>query len=252
MKNQLAITALVASCISLSSLSALASGHGSAPHWDYDGAEGPAHWGELSPEFSVCASGKNQSPINLTGFIEAEMKPITFDYGTAATEVINNGHSIQANYQPGSSITVDGHSFELKQFHFHSPSENTIDGESFPLEAHLVHADKDGNLAVVAVMFRKGAANNTVGKIWAAMPAKAGGKNALAKPVSVNGILPENRDYYRFNGSLTTPPCSEGVEWLVMKTPMSVSAEQIKAFTGVMHHPNNRPVQPTNARPVLK
>ena len=229
----------------------LAAGHGAA-HWGYTGEAGPAHWASLKPEFSTCGNGKNQSPIDLTGFIEAELQPIAFDYGTAATEVVNNGHTIQANYQPGSTITVDGHTFELKQFHFHSPSENTIDGESFPLEAHLVHADKDGNLAVVAVMFREGKANPTLAKLWQAMPEAAGKKTSLDHGVSVNGILPSSRDYYRFNGSLTTPPCTEGVEWLVMKTPMTVSTEQVRQFGHVMHHPNNRPVQPVNARPVLK
>ncbi len=216
------------------------------------GDAGPTNWAKLSPEFATCGVGRNQSPIDLTHLIEADLAPIGFDYSTKADEVINNGHTIQANYRSGSSITVDGHNFELKQFHFHSPSENAIEGESFPLEAHLVHADKNGNLAVVAVMFREGKANPTLERLWQAMPEEAGGKTSLGDGVSVEGILPASRDYYRFNGSLTTPPCTEGVEWLVLKTPMTVSAEQLHRFSHVMHHANNRPVQPVNARPILK
>jgi carbonic anhydrase len=221
-------------------------------HWGYSGHEGPEHWGDLDPAFALCGTGKNQSPIDLSGFVEADLAPIAFEYGAGAQGAINNGHTIQANVAPGSRITVDGHGFELKQFHFHSPSENLVDGRSFPMEAHLVHADADGNLAVVAVLFEEGEANPAVAAVWEKMPAEAGGKAALETAADPQGLLPADRDYYRFNGSLTTPPCSEGVWWLVMKQPVTVSKEQIAAFEAVMHHPNNRPVQPANARPVLK
>lgn len=225
---------------------------GGDTHWSYSGAEGPEYWGKLSPAFSACGEGKNQSPINLQGFTEAELAPVTFNYSQGTTGIVNNGHTVKLDYKPGSAIEVDGHSFELKQFHFHSPSENRINGKSYPLEAHLVHADKDGNLAVVAVMFEKGEENAVLKKAWAHMPEKSG--KALKKALSVNAseLLPADRDYYRFNGSLTTPPCSEGVLWLVMKAPVSASAEQIEKFTHVMHHDNNRPVQAVNARTVLK
>ncbi len=228
--------------------------HGAAhkAHWGYSGAEGPAQWGSLSPEYQTCGTGMNQSPIDLAAPVEADLAPLTLSYAKGGSEVVNNGHTVQVNYQPGSTLTVDGHRFTLKQFHFHAPSENHIGGKSFPMEAHLVHADDAGHLAVVAVMFEEAAANPTLEKVWAKMPAKAGQKNALANAVSVEGILPANRDYYRFNGSLTTPPCSEGVLWLVMKTPVTASAEQIEHFRHTMHHPNNRPVQPLNARAVMK
>ena len=168
-------------------------------------------------------------------------------------EIINNGHTIQVNYAPGSHIMVDGISFELKQFHFHNPSENHIDSKSYPLEGHLVHADADGNLAVVALMFKEGAENSVLSGIWKHMPKEAGGKASVSGgTVNADDLLPENRDYYRFYGSLATPPCSEGVRWLVMKNMATVSKEQVEAFHHVMHHDNNRPVQPTNARPVLK
>lgn len=220
-------------------------------HWEYSGEAGPENWAKLSPEYSACA-GKNQSPINMTGFIEAELTPLVVNYKAGTSEILNNGHTVQVNALPGSSITVDGVQFELKQFHFHAPSENQINGKSYPLEGHLVHADKDGNLAVVAVMFAEGKANEGLKKAWAQMPKEEGEKVGLSSALSPLEILPSNQDYYRFNGSLTTPPCSEGVRWLVMKHPISASKEQIAQFSHVMHHPNNRPVQTVNARPVLK
>jgi carbonic anhydrase len=146
---------------------------------------------------------------------------------------------------------VDGIQFNLKQFHFHSPSENHISGKSYPLEAHLVHADKDGNLAVVAVVFNEGKANATVAAAWSRM-SKAEGKSELPTKVSAAGLLPKSHDYYRYNGSLTTPPCTEGVRWIVMKKPMTVSQEQLNAFQTTVGFANNRPIQPANARPVLK
>jgi carbonic anhydrase len=215
------------------------------------GEAGPENWAKLSPEYSACA-GKNQSPINLTGFIEAKLKPIVFAYKGGSAEILNNGHTIQISALPGSSISVDGIQSELKQFHFHGPSENRINGKSFPMEAHLVHADKGGNLAVVAVIFTEGKANKALEKAWAQMPKNEGDNSTLSPGISPLGILPPNRGYYRYNGSLTTPPCSEGVRWLVMKHPVSASKKQIEEFNHAMHHPNNRPLQAVNARPVLK
>jgi carbonic anhydrase len=224
-------------------------GHGT--HWGYAGAVGPDKWTSLKPEFAACA-GRNQSPVDIAGTIEAELKPVQFDYADGGAEVINNGHTIQVNYVAGSSITVDGIRFDLKQFHFHAPSENRIGGKSFPLEAHLVHADKDGNLAVVAVLFDAGGANPAIGAAWSRMPKAEGGKNPLPQKVAAAGLLPAERDYYRYNGSLTTPPCTEGVRWIVMKKPMTVSREQVEAFRSTLGFANNRPVQPVNARPVLQ
>lgn len=220
-------------------------------HWEYSGEAGPEHWAKLDPEYSACA-GKNQSPVNLTAFVESELAPLVFSYGGGSAEILNNGHTVQINALPGSSLSVDGMQFALKQFHFHAPSENLIDGKSFPLEAHLVHADQDGHLAVVAVLFTEGAANTVLEKAWAHLPETAGDPLTLPPGISPLDLLPSNRDYYRYNGSLTTPPCSEGVRWLVMKNPVPASKAQVDAFTHVMHHPNNRPVQAVNARSVLK
>jgi carbonic anhydrase len=205
----------------------------------------------LSAKYRGCG-GKNQSPVDLSHFIKADLKPIRFHYQAGGNAVLNNGHTIQVSYAPGSTIELDGHTFELKQFHFHAPSENHINGKPYPMEAHLVHADKDGNLAVVAVMFEEGKENQALSPAWAKMPEKAEGKEALPEPVSAEGLLPADRGYYRFDGSLTTPPCTEGVWWLVMKQPVSASKEQLERFAHVMHHPNNRPIQALNARPVLE
>jgi len=221
-------------------------------HWGYSGAEGPENWGDLSPTFTTCSAGKNQSPIDLTGFIETDLKPLSIQYQVGGNEILNNGHTVQVNYAPGSRFFIDDHEFELKQFHFHAPSENHIDGKSYPMEGHLVHSDNNGNLAVISVMFVEGEANESLAQAWDHMPEKAGDNNTLSSSVNAEGILPPNRDYYHYNGSLTTPPCSEGVRWFVMKEPMTASNAQIEQFSHVLHHPNARPVQAVNARPVLQ
>lgn len=245
------LATVAAALMSLSGTARAAGEHpGHGTHWGYKGDIGPQAWTRLKPEYSACA-GKNQSPINVTGTVDAKLQPVRFNYMAGGTEVVNNGHTIQVNYEAGSSASMDGIRFELKQFHFHAPSENQINGKSFPLEAHLVHADKDGNLAVVSVLFDLGPANPAVGAAWGQMP-KAEGKAALPAKASANGLLPASRDYYRYNGSLTTPPCTEGVRWVVMKRPMTISKEQLEAFKTTLGFENNRPVQPVNARQVLR
>jgi len=223
-----------------------------AQHWGYEGEAAPQNWGKLDAKFALCASGKNQSPIDLGGFVKADLKPLKLDYKAGIADILNNGHTVQINYAAGSSLAVDGVAFELKQFHFHSPSENKVNGKQFPLEGHLVHADKDGNLAVVAVMFQEGAANTLLTKLWEKMPNKAGEKSTLPTGLSVMQLLPKERDYYRFNGSLTTPPCSEGVRWFVMKKPATATKAQIEQFSKSVGVANNRPIQAINARSVLQ
>ncbi|XOF32817.1 MAG: carbonic anhydrase [Candidatus Electrothrix sp. YB6] len=242
----------IISAVAAALLLAAGSAAASAGKWGYTGAGAPEHWGELYPAFELCAQGVNQAPINLTGFIEAELEPITFNYTGLATEVVHNGHAIQANYTAGSTMTAAGKTFMLKQFHFHTPSENLIDGKQFPMEAHFIHADTDGHLAVIAVMYTLGEENAELKKIWQQMPAKAGKKSGMVSQARAERLLPKNKEYYRFNGSLTTPPCTEGVLWLVMKNPVTVSEAQVKQLAEALGHPNNRPVQPINARPVLQ
>jgi len=220
-------------------------------HWSYAPHEGPEHWGTLHPSFALCAQGKNQSPINIRDTIKAKLSPIEFHYPTHAEELLNNGHTVQGKYAPGNTILVDGAEFELKQFHFHAPSEHQINGQSFPMEGHFVHADQAGHLAVIAVMYQEGTANETLEKLWKQIPRQAGEKFAVLATVNALDLLPKDKAYYRVNGSLTTPPCSEGVWWFVMKDSVMVSKAQIEEFKSVMPHPNNRPLQKRNARPVL-
>lgn len=238
----------------LLSASLFASSHGT--HWGYTGHAGPSNWGDLDSKYTMCKVGSSQSPINISDEVSVESKnlqKIAFDYKTAASSVVNNGHTIQVNVKGGSSISVDGIVFELKQFHFHTPSENHIKGTSFPLEAHFVHASKDGKLAVVAVMFEDADENPILKTIWNKMPKKVGESVACGlNAKKINSILPKDKSYYRFNGSLTTPPCSEGVRWFVMKNYSHISAAQTKEFLDLFHHANNRPIQNINARKVMK
>ncbi|VTR67504.1 Carbonic anhydrase [Desulfosarcina cetonica] len=233
-------------------VAATANASSSGAHWGYTGDVGPAHWGALDPTFEMCAKGKNQAPIDITGAMDTELAPIQFAYGPSEAEILNNGHTVQVNLAAGNQIMLNGRTFHLKQFHFHTPSENTVNGKFFAMEAHLVHADADGNLAVIGVMFNKGDANPVIASLWAQMPKKAGAHKKLEATVDPMTLLPAAKDHYRFNGSLTTPPCSEGVFWLVMKNALPVSSAQADAFTALMHGPNNRPVQPINARPILE
>jgi carbonic anhydrase len=235
------------------SISGAAFAGGSASHWSYSGEEGPENWGSLDSEYVACSTGKNQTPIDIKGMVEAELPPIVMSYqANGGKGIINNGHTIQVNYAPGSTITVDGQAFELKQFHFHTPSENHIEGKSYPMEAHFVHLDKDSNITVIGLMYEEGAENAELQKAFAHMPHEAGEKDELPDAVSAQAMLPEDMDYYRFTGSLTTPPCSEGVRWLMLKNHATASKEQIESFTHTMHHPNNRPIQSTNARVILQ
>ena len=232
----------------LTSFSAFAAEHHA--HWGYSGETGPENWAKLTPEFGACA-GKNQTPVNLDGFIKAELNPLKFNYKAGGSQILNNGHTVQVMYDAGSNVVIDGVEYALKQFHFHAPSENQIKGESYPLEGHFVHADKDGNLAVVTVMFKEGHASEALESLWSHMPAKEGDKIALSPANNALKFFPKDHAYYRFNGSLTTPPCTEGVRWIVMKKPVFVSKAQIDAFKKVMVHANNRPLQPINAREIL-
>ena len=243
---------LLSTSVALALLSSLSMAKGSDAHWGYTGHDNPANWGELSPKYKMCSMGKNQSPINVTTSLDADLEVLRPKYGSNSKEILNNGHTIQVNVEAGSTLKVDGITFELKQFHFHTPSENHIDGKSFPLEAHFVHLDKEGNIAVLAVMFEEGEENKALSYVWEKMPKGVDTKSALKLSGISEALLPKNKDYYRFNGSLTTPPCSEGVRWLVLKTPVSISKAQVEAFLHIVRHPNNRPIQATNARVIVK
>ena len=222
-------------------------------HWGYTGEVSPSHWGSLNEKFSMCSKGNMQSPINIVASKDINLDALGFNYNTKSTNVINNGHTVQVNIQKGSSVLIDGKSYELKQFHFHTPSENNINGKSYPLEAHFVHASKDGELAVVAVMFKYGKSNPIIEKIWSKFPLKLNhSENLELSANDINGILPTDKDYYKFMGSLTTPPCSQNVKWNVFKTTVTISKEQVKKFFDIFEHTNNRPLQKTNNRVIIK
>jgi carbonic anhydrase len=223
---------------------------GEGAHWSYGGHGGPAEWGALGPEFATCKLGKNQSPIDIRGAKTADLPPIKFDYKPSPLKVIDNGHTIQVNYAPGSSIDVGGVRYELVQFHFHKPSEEKIDGKSHAMVAHLVHKGADGKLAVVAVLLDTGGASAVIDSIWKNLP-KEKEKEASVPNVTIDAtnLLPESRGYYTFQGSLTTPPCSEEVTWLVLKTPVKIAAGEIAAF-GKIYAMNARPTQPVNGRAI--
>ena len=219
--------------------------------WGYAGDTGPERWAELSPDYAACA-GANQSPLDLAEFVEAELPAIEFGYAASGAAIFNNGHTVQVQSADGSQIKLDGRVYRLLQLHFHAPSENRIHGAEFPMEAHFVHIGPDGGLAVVAVMFMVGEHNDALAQAWQHIPSPTDEKHVFNPPIGPAALLPKARDYYRFNGSLTTPPCTEGVIWLVMQATVSASAEQIAALAGALDGPNNRPVQPRNARVVLR
>jgi len=229
---------------------ALCCAHGvraEGPHWSYQGHGGPAEWGELDPAFATCQLGKLQSPIDIRGAKTADLTAIKFDYKPSPLRVIDNGHSIQVNYAPGSSIDVGGTRYELVQFHFHKPSEEKIDGKAHAMVAHLVHKGADGKLAVVAVLLDAGGTNPTIDTIWKNLPQEKGKEATVNATIDAATLLPADHGYYTFQGSLTTPPCSEDVRWFVLKTPVKVAGSEITAF-GKIYPMNARPSQPLNGR----
>ncbi|MGY5369525.1 carbonic anhydrase [Enterobacter oligotrophicus] len=225
-----------------------------ASHWSYEGEGAPEHWSELDDAYKTCLSGMNQSPINIDSTAKAHLTPLQTHYSDGPITLTNNGHTIQAGEKADTrdSITLDNQTWTLQQFHFHAPSENTVHGKKFAMEMHLVHKNASGELVVVAVMFDKGAANSELEKLWGVMPGKVDQNVTITPNLDLNKLLPETKTFWRFSGSLTTPPCSEGVTWIVLKEPMSVSAKQLEKFTHTMHHDNNRPVQSLHGRLVVE
>jgi len=217
-------------------------------HWAYDGEAGPDFWGKLKPDFSTCDKGRRQSPIDIYDGIKVELPPIEFNYRPSRFRIVDNGHTLQAALGHG-SLTHLGKTYDLVQMHFHRPSEERVNGKAFDMVAHLVHRSDEGQLAVVAVLLEKGAQENPVVQtLWNYIPLE---KNQEVVPpeasLDLNQLLPEKRGYYTYMGSLTTPPCSEGVLWLVMQQPVQISAQQVAIFSRLYRN-NARPVQPSNGR----
>jgi carbonic anhydrase len=227
----------------------IAQEHG-VEHWSYDGETGPSHWGDLSPEFAPCKTGHHQSPINIGLTQKDNLPALQFDYKTAPLHIIDNGHTIMINYAPGSSLRVGDKRYELKQFHFHRPSEEKINGKGYDMAVHLVHVAQDGSVAVVAVMLQRGRDNPLIDELWDDLPREKG-KEQLLDSVQINvaNLLPADRGYYTFSGSLTTPPCTENVTWYVLKQPVTISVAEIREFSK-LYRDDARPTQPLYDRVV--
>ena len=224
------------------------------PHWTYEGEDGPENWGELGEAYAACGTGQQQSPIDITTVNVDHLPDIEFSYTDSALNILNNGHTIQANYDAGSSIVSDGETYNLAQFHFHAPSEHTIDGESYPMELHFVHRSEAGVIAVVGLMIEVGDADNAgLAPVFDNMPPEAsqdGTAAAIAgQTISAASLLPADQHYFTYSGSLTTPPCSEGVKWHVITTPITISQAQFDAYTA-LYPMTARPLQPINDRTV--
>ncbi len=230
------------------------------PHWGYEATEGPGNWGKLSAKWAVCGDGKSQSPVDIEKTKKADLPALKAEFKPAElkivhhehmADVVNTGHSIQVNYTMGDKLKMGNEEFELLQYHFHSPSEHTVGGKHYPMEMHMVHKSAEGKLAVVGVFVEEGATNPAFEPVWANLPKVKSVEHHLEHvTVDVNKMLPASTQSYRYTGSLTTPPCSEGVKWVVMTTPVQMSAAQIADFRAVMKG-NNRPPQPLNGRAVI-
>ncbi len=215
--------------------------------WGYEGRGGPQAWGRLKPEFGTCAKGQRQSPIDIHDGLALDLEPVLFDYRPSHFGVIDTGRTVQVNLAPGNFIDVNGRRFELQQFHFHRPSEERINGRQFDMNAHLVHRDADGKLAVVAVLLERGAAQPLLQAVWSNLPLEKGEELRARSQIDLNGLLPSDRRYFTYMGSLTTPPCSEGVLWVVLQQPVQVSGRQIDIFSR-LYPMNARPIQQASGR----
>nr|WP_249122832.1 MULTISPECIES: carbonic anhydrase family protein [unclassified Bradyrhizobium] len=237
--------------LALCPLCATAGRAADGPHWSYEGAEGPGHWGDLDAASKVCGVGGQQSPIDIRSSVRAELPPLVIDWKGGVDTIVNNGHTIQVNAAGGSTLRVADATYQLLQFHFHRPSEHLIDGKSYPMEVHFVHRDASGALAVVGVLMATGAANAAFAAVTAAMPQAAGPAVKAPAAIDAAALLPAARSYYRYPGSLTTPPCAETVEWLLLTTPVEVAEADVASFAK-LYAMNARPAQKVNRRDVLR
>lgn len=221
--------------------------------WSYSGANGPAKWDKLSKEYKECKIGEAQSPIDIPDakVRKGDIAPLLFNYKAAPFKIEDTGHTIQVDYPPGSFVSIEGKHYELQSIHFHKPAEEKIDGKGFDMDAHMVHKGPDGKTIVIAVLFDAGKPNKLVKTLWDNLPKDKGKERAVdSAKIDAVDLLPTDKGYYRYAGSLTTPPCSEGVTWYVLKAPAQMSADQMARF-GKIYPMNARPIQPFNDRDVL-
>lgn len=240
---------LLLSLLTGSALCLIAAG-GKHAEWGYDGEIGPEFWGDLDSAYALCRDGLEQSPVDLVATARRTNKPLEIHWGKSTLNLVNNGHTIQANYDPGSYVEFDGMRFDLLQFHFHRKSEHTIHGKHSAMEAHFVHATEDGQLLVVGVMLNQGLRGNKfLDQFWNQIPTGAGETVESNQVIDANELLPDRPTLYHYMGSLTTPPGTEGVRWFVFNEPSRVSGGQIRNFSRLF--PNNfRPVQELNGRTI--
>ncbi|MFY9479697.1 MAG: carbonic anhydrase family protein [Aquabacterium sp.] len=218
--------------------------------WTYNGVQGPDRWAQLRPEYATCGSGKRQSPIDIRDGIKVTLDPIQFDYRTTPFKVLDTGRTVQARLEGGNSITINGRRYDLQRIEFHRPSEERINGRQFEMSAHLVHRDAEGRTAVVAVLMdqsEQGEGHPMVQLVWNSLPLEKYIDQASSVPIDMARMLPEQKQYLTYMGSLTAPPCTEGVLWMVMKQPIALSREQIGVFSR-LYPMNARPVQNTSGR----
>ncbi len=221
------------------------------PIWGYTGKEGPDSWGALSPEYNACQSGFQQSPIDLKSATDAELASLQVKYKDIPLKILNNGHTIQVNAKPGNTLRLNDTTFELLQFHFHDPSEHTVKGDAYPMELHLVHKSSEGRLTVIGIFLQQGQENEVLKPVWDAMPTEEQPETQVrGSKVAISQLIPKNQATYRYFGSLTTPPCSEIVQWVVFEEPIEVSQAQIQQFKQLFPG-NARPTQPLNRRFLL-
>ena len=215
--------------------------------WGYSGAGAPEHWASLSDEFTTCANGRQQSPIDISGNVSADAPPISFDYSGEATSIRYDGLFVHVDFGSGNTMKVGERTYALMSAHFHSPSEHLVDGKNFAAELHLVHADSDGNLAVVGLLHTLGAPSPAAQEVLNAAPVAG---NNVEEGFSLEAALfmPGDVGHYRYDGSKTTPPCDEPVDWYVMRHPQTISQAQVDSILALSGGPNNRPVQPLGGR----
>lgn len=220
-------------------------------HWGYTGNISPEHWGELSDDYKAAKDGKKQCPINITGAKDVDLPALQLSSKASKVSVENNGHTIEvALKNSDNTLKFGNNTYTLEQFHFHAPSENQIDGKTYPLEEHFVYKTKDNKITVVSVLYQYGANNKALKSVWRNMPKKAERKIKLAKTININQMFPKDLSYYNFEGSLTTPPCTEGVNWIVFKKQKNISRAQVKKFSKTLGFSNNRPIQKLNGREI--
>ncbi len=244
-KNIFLVLAFVIICSAVPSVPSFA--EEKTPDWSYGGAANPTQWGELDNNFALCESGRDQSPVNIVDAVNENPAQISFNYKPTPLSIVNNGRTVQVNYAPGSSMTINGKEYALLQFHFHTPSEHTIEGNASAMELHLVHRNAAGELSVIGVMMNKGTANPVIDKIWQHIPSTKTTNTISGQTINAADLLPKSKAYFSYPGSLTTPPCSESVKWNILAEPITVSEQEIGTFQK-LYQVNARPIQPTNGR----